>query len=79
LAYQRYAKASGSQRVRHQTQLRFNALNARGVRLANWLRLDDGITDPSGATLYAPGTPPVVLRQRGPRELTDIPRSEIRA
>jgi hypothetical protein len=78
-AYQRYAKAAGGHRVGREVHRTFDALNVRGVRTGQWLRIKDRVTNLSGATLYAPGSPPVVLRQRGPRELMDIPRSEIRA
>jgi very-short-patch-repair endonuclease len=78
-AYQRYAKAAGGHRVGREVHRTFDALNVRGVRTGQWLRIKDRVTNPSGATLYAPGSPPVVVRQRGPRELMDIPRSEIRA
>ncbi|MEP6560830.1 MAG: AAA domain-containing protein, partial [Nakamurella sp.] len=76
--YQRYAKASGADLVEPQTHRHFDVLNVRGVRGGHWLRVKDRISDPSGATLYAPGSPSVVLRIRGPGEFTDIPRSEIR-
>ncbi|MET0862809.1 MAG: AAA domain-containing protein, partial [Nakamurella sp.] len=77
-AYQRYAKASGVNRVGREAHRHFDALNVRGVRTGHWLRLKDRVSDPSGATLYAPDSPPVVLRQRGPRDLMEIPRSEIK-
>jgi hypothetical protein len=52
---------------------------ANGVRTGRWLRVKDRLSQPSDATLYLPGHPPVVVRERGPRELAEIPRSEIRS
>jgi hypothetical protein len=79
LAYQRYTKAAGAQRIGREAHRLFDALNVRGVRTGQWLRIKDRVSNPSGATLYGPGTPPVVLRERGPRDLIEIPRSEIKS
>ena len=56
-----------------------NSLTTNGVRTGRWLRVKDRLSHPPDATLYMPGHPAVVLRQRGPRELAEIPRSEIRS
>ena len=76
--YQLYVRASGGQRVGKEAQRLLNSLTANGVRTGRWLRVKDRLSHPPDATLYMPGHPPVVVRQRGPRELAEIPRSEIR-
>ena len=76
--YQLYARASGGQRVGREAQRLLNTLTANGVRTGRWLRVKDQLSHPPDATLYMPGHPAVVVRQRGPRELAEIPRSEIR-
>ena len=77
--YQLYVKASGGARVGREAQRTFVALTASGVRTGKWLRIKDRISDPPEATLYLPGQPAVLVRTRGPRELQEIPRSEIRS
>ena len=77
--YQQYVKASGGWRVGREAQRTFVALTASGVRTGIWLRVKDRISDPAEATLYMPGHPAVAVRERGPRELDEIPRSEIRS
>jgi hypothetical protein len=77
--YQLYVRASGGQRVGKEAQRLLNTLTANGVRTGQWLRVKDRLSNPPDATLYLPGHPPVVVRERGPRELAEIPRSEIRS
>ena len=79
--YQLYVKASGGSRVGREAQRQrtFVALTAGGAHTGRWLRIKDRITEPSEATLYMPGDPAVLVRTRGPRELQEIPRSEIRS
>ena len=76
--YQLYVRAYGGQRVGKEAQRLLNSLTANGVRTGRWMRVKDRLSHPPDATLYMPGHPPVVVRQRGPRELAEIPRSEIR-
>ena len=77
--YQLYVKASGGARVGREAQRTFVALTASGVRTGKWLRVKDRISELPEATLYMPGHPAVLVRTRGPRELQEIPRSEIRS
>ena len=77
-AHQLYVRASGGHRVGPESQRVLNALTARGVRTGLWLRVKDRQSDPAEATLYSPDNLAVIVRERGPRELSEIPRSEIR-
>ena len=70
-------KAAGAHRVGR--DLRFRLDRALRLALADGgiKRLQDDIEDYAGSTLYAPGSSPVVMRQLGPRQLNDVPRSEV--
>ena len=77
--YELYVRASGGHRV---TKLVRDALyRATTVALRRGLlqQTKDGIISPTATTLYLPGTPPVILRRRGDRELEHIPPTEVAA
>ena len=77
--YELYVRASGGQRV---TKLVRDALyRATTVALRRGLlqQIKDDIISPTAKTLYLPGTPPVVPRRRGDRELEHIPPTEVAA
>jgi hypothetical protein len=77
--YELYVRASGGHRV---TKLVRDALyRATTVALRRGLlqQIKDGIISPTAKTLYLPGTPPVVPRRRGDRELEHIPPTEVAA
>lgn len=42
-------------------------------------QIGDGVTNPAEQTLHLPGTPPVILRRRGDRDLEHIPPTELAA
>jgi len=75
--YRRYVQATGGLRVGREIQRTLDQLTLRAVRTGTIERLTDGLTATDEATLYAPGTPAVVVRERGTRTLYEIPRSEI--
>jgi very-short-patch-repair endonuclease len=77
--YELYVRASGGHRV---TKLVRDALyRATTVALRRGLlqQIKDDIISPTAKTLYLPGTPPVVPRRRGDRELEHIPPTEVAA
>jgi hypothetical protein len=49
------------------------------LRRGQLRQIKDGVISPTAKTLYVPGTPPVVLRRRGDRELEHIPPTEVAA
>ncbi len=77
LAYRRYLRASGGQRLGGALKTVFNRAAARLVREGRVLQLVDDLPGQITKTLYAPESPPVVERERGGRELKEIPRSEV--
>jgi hypothetical protein len=54
-----------------------NQVINRGVQSGKVAQIQDSIVGQVEKTLYVPGTSPVVVRELGPRSLTDVPRSEI--
>jgi len=40
-------------------------------------QVDDDLVGAIDKTLYLPGTPSVVVRELGPRQLVEVPRSEV--
>jgi very-short-patch-repair endonuclease len=77
-AFQLYVKASGGERVGSAVREQLLRLVASAARSGRLAQIKDGVPRIE-KTLYMPGTPPVILRQRGPRQLIEIPRSEIKA
>lgn len=78
-AYQLYVKASGGHRVGPQLRSQFNHVLHLAIANGAVSMIKDDIEDYVDRTLYAPGGSPVVVRELGPRQLTDVPRSELRA
>ncbi|MGY2892838.1 AAA domain-containing protein [Deinococcus sp. UYEF24] len=78
-AYQSYARASGL----HYSKALQSLLNrsvAQGLRTGVLVQEDEwGRVGQVDKVLRLPGTPPVRLRQRGPRELAEIPPREVAA
>jgi hypothetical protein len=78
-AYELYVRASGGHRV---TKLVRDALDeAVGIAVERGLlaQIRDKVAGSTIRTMYLPGSPPVVLRRRGDRELEHIPPTEIAA
>ena len=57
----------------------FHAATQRALRASALRQLDDDILIPDEETLYLAGKLAVVVRELGPRQLSDIPRSEVAA
>ena len=76
-AYLLYAQAAGKQRVGREMRSTLNRVMARSFVAGELTRLKDALPGVADSTIYVPGTPPVVVRELGPRRLYDVPRSEI--
>ena len=76
-AYRLYILAAGGEKVGPAIRRTFHKATRQALRKGLIRQLDDGITDPNQKTLYVPGKPSTLVRDLGPRELTDVPRSEV--
>lgn len=76
-AYQLYVKAAGGQRVGKEIRRTFNQAANAAIQSGLIAQLKDSQVGQIDKTLYAPGTQGVIVRELGPRQLTDVPRSEI--
>jgi hypothetical protein len=79
LAYRRYLRASGGQRLGTVIKKSFNQAMARLIRSGRVQQLNDDIAGQLGKTVFAPGSPPVKVREIGDRGLEEVPRSEVAA
>jgi hypothetical protein len=79
LAYRRYLRASGGQRLGGSLKTMFNRAASQLVRQGRVRQLVDNLLGKMTKTLYLPGTPSMVMRERGSRELREVPRSEVKA
>lgn len=77
-AYQLYTRAAGGQRVSKEMRRAFNRAVNAAVQRKVLAQIRDDLEGQIEKTLYVPGQPKVVARERGPRALRDIPRSEVR-
>jgi hypothetical protein len=77
-AYRLYVLASGGQRVGGGIRSQLNKVVHQEIRSGRLAAIPDGTPGAVDRTLMLPGTTPVVLRELGPRELTEVPRSEVR-
>jgi very-short-patch-repair endonuclease len=78
-AYQLYVKASGGQRVGRDIRQTFNRAMTKAVRARDVAQVFDNVPGQAGKTVYLPNGDSVVVRTLGPRQLFDVPRTEIRA
>ena len=76
-AYRLYILAAGGQRVGPDIRRTFHKATRQALRKGLIRQLDDGITALDQKTLYVPGKPSTLVRDLGPRQLTDVPRSEV--
>jgi hypothetical protein len=76
-AYRLYTHAAGGLRIGPEMRRTFHKATRRALREGQLRQLDDHITAQDKKTLYAPGKPSNLLRELGPRQLTDVPRSEV--
>jgi hypothetical protein len=77
--YELYVRASGGRRVTKPVRDALDQATAAALRRGLLDKTQDRVTGRSVRTLYLPGTPPVVLRRRGDRELEHIPPTEVAA
>ena len=77
--YELYVRASGGQRVTKPVRDALDLATTGALRRGLLQQIKDGVTSRSAKTLYLPGTPPVVPRRRGDRELEHIPPTEVAA
>ena len=76
-AYRLYILAAGGQRVGPDIRRTFHKATRQALRKGLIRQFDDGITALDQRTLHLPGKPSTLVRELGPRQLTDVPRSEI--
>jgi hypothetical protein len=76
-AYQLYTRAAGGQRVGKEMKRYFNRAVNAALNSGDLAQVKDDLEGQINKTLYIPGSPSVRVRERGPRALTEIPRSEI--
>jgi hypothetical protein len=72
-------QASGGLRVGSEIRRFLLAATRQALRTGTFCGIDDGLPLGDEKTLYLPGTPPVLVRELGPRQLCDVPRSEVAA
>lgn len=75
--YQLHTTAAGGQRVGREMRRIYNRLVNHAVRGGQLAQVQDDLPGQINKTLYVPGTLPVVIRALGPRQLHEVPRSEI--
>lgn len=76
-AYQLYTKGAGGQRVGKEMKRAFNQAVNAALQRGQLGQVRDDLEGQVAKTLYVPGEPNVRVRERGPRLLTEIPRSEV--
>ena len=76
-AYRVYTHAAGGLRVGTEMRRAFHAATRQALRTCAFQQLDDELLPQDEKTLYVPGKPPVLVRELGPRQLSDVPRSEV--
>jgi very-short-patch-repair endonuclease len=76
-AYRVYTLAAGGRRVGTEMRRAFHAATRQALSDGDLRQLDDETDSLDEKTLYAPGKPTVVVRELGPRQISDVPRSEV--
>jgi very-short-patch-repair endonuclease len=76
-AYRLYTVAAGGSRVGREMRRLFHRATREALSAGDIRQLDDEITALDEKTLYAPGNPTVLVRELGPRQLSEVPRSEV--
>ena len=77
--YELYIRASGGRRVTKPVRDTMDQATDTALKKGLLEQIRDNIAGRSVRTLYLSGTPPVVLRRRGDRELEHIPPTEVAA
>lgn len=75
-AYRLYTQAAGGLRVGPEMRRIFLSATRRALRTGALHQLDELLAEDE-KTLYIPGQSPVLVREIGPRQLSDVPRSEV--
>ena len=75
--YQLYARASGSHRVGREMRHGYNSILNRALRAKTISSIDDDLPGLIEKTVFITGTPSVLMRELGPRQLQEVPRSEV--
>ena len=76
-AYRLYTRAMGGHRVGPDIRRTFHKATLHALRNGLIRQLDDEIAALDQKTLYVPGEPSILVRELGPRQLSDVPRSEV--
>ncbi len=76
-AYRVYTRAAGGRRVGTEMRRAFHEATRQALRAGEIRQLDDEAVPLDRRTLFLPGKPSVLLRELGPRQLPDVPRSEV--
>jgi hypothetical protein len=76
-AYRLYIRAAGGLRVGTEVRRALHAATQEARRTGTIYALKEGRLAEDELTLYIPGRPEVFVREIGPRQLLDVPRSEV--
>ena len=76
-AYRLYTRAMGGHRVGPDIRRTFHKATRKALRNGRIRQLDDEIAVLEEKTLHVPGQPSILVRELGPRQLSDVPRSEV--
>ena len=77
--YELYVHASGGHRVTKPVREALDQATGTALKKGLLEQIRDNMTNHSMRTLYLPGTPSVIQRQRGDRDLEHIPPTEVAA
>lgn len=78
-AFRLYLDAAGGGRLTRTVQATLGDAVAEAIDRGLMATVDDAHVSSLDQTVFRPGRGPVVIRELGPRDLYDVPRSEIRA
>jgi hypothetical protein len=76
-ADQLYTKAAGGHRVGREMRGHFNKAVNRALRRNQLVQIRDDLTGQVDKTLHRPQGSPVLVRELGPRQIHEVPRSEL--
>jgi very-short-patch-repair endonuclease len=77
--YELYVRASGGRRVTKPVRDALDKAADTALRNGQLKQIRDNLAGRTVRTVYLPDTPPVIVRQRGDRELEHIPPTEVAA
>ena len=76
-AYRTYILAAGGFRVGRDMRRMFHSATRQAIRSGAFQQLGDYLSAQDEKTIYIAGKPPVLVRELGPRQLSEVPRSEV--